>query len=143
MNSSAVQDSQISKRLFVVVDDFEWVRKLAKWRLENAFGPDIRVELASTGMEAVNLFRNLIENGSHRHINTVFIDYHMPELTGVDAIRVLRLLENWHNLPAANVVGCSGDLTPSCEREFYDAGANATLAKPVEFGEMESLCLTV
>ena len=143
MSSTVVQESHVSKRLFVVVDDFEWVRKFAKWQLETSFGPNVQVELASTGMEAVTLLRNLVENGSHRHINTIFMDYHMPELTGVDAIRVLRLMESWHNLPAANVVGCSGDLSPDCEHEFYNAGANATLAKPAEFEEMQALCLAV
>ncbi len=136
--------SEISpKDLFIVVDDYKWVQILARWRLKLAFGSDIRVEFANTGAEAVALFLQLVNDSDHNRINSIFMDFHMPELAGTSAIKFIRLIEIVNHLSPVNVIGCSSDMSSSLAEEFYDAGADSVLSKPVELGEMEALCVNV
>lgn len=71
----------------------------------------------------------------------VLMDYHMPEMNGMEATRALRAREHGANrarLPVVAVTASEG-LIP--HDEFYAAGMDAILAKPICFPTLEKVLL--
>lgn len=69
----------------------------------------------------------------------VLMDYHMPEMNGMEATRALRAREHRENqrrLPVVAVTASEG-LIPHAE--FYAAGMDAILAKPICFPTLEKV----
>ena len=90
----------------------------------------VRVDTAQSGREAVEAVM------SERY-HVILLDYMMPEMDGVEALRQLRLLPGF----ATPVVALTADAVSGTERILLDAGFSAYAAKPVTWERLERLLL--
>jgi len=120
------------RRLKVLVADDNAVNRtvLAKI-LERA---NHELTLAESGEEALDAVQ-------HERFDIAIFDRNMPGLSGVEAVRALRLMElGGRRLP---VVVLSADVTEEARREAVDAGADLYLTKPVQATKLLESLLTL
>ena len=99
-------------------------------------------------LERANHELTLVESGEdaldavqHERFDTAILDRNMPGLSGVEAVRALRLMElGGRRLP---VVVLSADVTEEARREAEDAGADLYLTKPVQATKLLESLLTL
>lgn len=81
------------------------------------------VELVDDGDQALDA----AERGSY---DLVILDRNMPEVSGVEAVRALRIMNSGRDrIP---VIMLSADVTPEAKSEALESGADAFLGKPIE-----------
>jgi two-component system phosphate regulon response regulator PhoB len=103
----------------LIADDHPMIRRLVRCTLEEA-GHEV-IE-AADGLEALELA------WSHRPA-VVFLDWQMPELTGLVVCRRLRAAPEF---AATAVIIMTGFSEEAFVRAAHDAGADDCLVKPVE-----------
>ncbi|MDR2942385.1 MAG: response regulator [Treponema sp.] len=108
----------------LIVDDFQPTLDLTASMLRKY---KMLVDCVSSGQEAVNL----VKNGEPEY-NLIFMDYMMPEMDGIEAVRQIRAIgtEYAKNLP---VIALTGDETDSDGQMFLNSGFQLVLAKPISF----------
>ena len=73
---------QISRQtVFLVVDDFEVMRKVTSTQL-SALGAE-RIVTANNGVEALQILRK-------QHIDVVLSDWYMPMMSGLELLKAIR-----------------------------------------------------
>jgi diguanylate cyclase (GGDEF)-like protein/PAS domain S-box-containing protein len=104
----------------LVVDDEELNRNMLSRRLQRA---GFRVEVARDGAEALRMM-------GQQAFDLILLDQMMPERSGSEILRELRMLHSAAELPVIMVtaVADSGKVA-----EALDAGANDYVTKPVDF----------
>jgi two-component system, sensor histidine kinase RpfC len=120
------------RRLKVLVADDNAINRtvLAKI-LERA---NHELTLVETGEEALDAVQ-------HERFDIAVLDRNMPGLTGVEAVRALRLMElGGRRLP---IIVLSADVTEEARREAVDAGADLYLTKPVQATKLLESLLTL
>lgn len=105
----------------MIVDDNHSVRRSVQMILES-LGHEV-VSIAVDGREA-------IEKYDRARPDFMFIDISMPNLNGLDALRVIITQH-----PDAKVIVFTGG--QSCQREAYSIGATGYLEKPFGISEVE------
>jgi two-component system sensor histidine kinase RpfC len=103
----AAEDNRINQKV---------VRKL----LEQA---GHRVTLVATGQEAVDTLEE-------ETFDIVLMDLNMPELGGIEAVKLLRFMHNPAELPP--IVAVSADATPDTQEACRQVGFSAYLTKPID-----------
>lgn len=103
----------------LVVDDNEINQELLTWMLEE-WGHEVSV--AENGLESV-------EAVSKEDFDAVFMDYHMPEMNGLDATRAIRKLPEPKN--QTMVIGCTADAFSEVRQQLLEAGQNDVISKPI------------
>ena len=127
--------------IYLVVDDQPWVARLTKWRLQQSLGTDINVILGRDGLEAIQLFEDIVRRGHHALLHLVLVGCHMPVFTGMEAVEVIRNMErDYHITRPVEIIGTTTDLNDDVKKGFVDAGANIVLEKPIAEGELEAIC---
>ncbi|QIA65121.1 PAS domain-containing protein [Vibrio astriarenae] len=101
----------------LVADDNNMNRIIAKGFLDKL---GIENETCSNGKEAIEL----LETG---HFNLLIIDNHMPELSGVEAVKQIRD----SGIDNLIIFGWTADIMQKSTRSFIEAGADEVLAKPL------------
>ena len=101
----------------LVVDDSSMNQKIIVNRLQQ-FDPKIHV--ADDGNAALQTLKN-------KHIDLVLLDYHMPDMDGLDVLRQIR--ERWDG-DEMGIIMVSAETTPALVTQFYESGANDYIAKP-------------
>jgi two-component system sensor histidine kinase/response regulator len=110
-----------ARRAVLVADDHPGNRQLLKLMLEEeGFG---RVEAVASGLEAVAAW----EQGIY---DVLLLDWQMPGLDGLGALRRIRALEQELGRPRTAVVIVTGRLSDSERAACFAAGADACVAKP-------------
>lgn len=130
--------------MFIVVDDAVSIVRLIKWKLEKAFGKEIGVIMVGDGKQAVDTFNKLLSEGQHSLIDAILMDYHMPEMSGLDAITHIRSLEASQGIEhPVSIIGFSADISDEMNAMLLEGGANYLVTKPPEPGELEELCTEI
>lgn len=105
-----------TRRILIADDDFEVRLGVA----DLLMGIGLEVLHAEDGREA-------IEIGRTEHLDGVLLDVHMPVVSGMEAISILR--SEHVELPC---LVYSGRWSPDLERAALELGASACLKKPVD-----------
>jgi len=85
-----------------------------------------RVDIAETGRQAV-------EKATAQAYDAILMDIHMPELDGLEASRMLR--EQGLTVP---IIAVSADALSTSKEAAAEAGCNAYITKPIDFGTLLS-----
>ena len=120
-----------SKFTGLVVDDVLSNRKLLKKTLEKL---GFEIDLANDGIELLN--KIIITTGVHNSYDVIFLDNMMPNLAGVDAIKILRK-DHYSGI----VIGVTGNVLNEDLKEFRDAGCNDVLTKPVILTRLKDILI--
>jgi two-component system, sensor histidine kinase and response regulator len=119
--AAATAPASGARRAVLVADDHPGNRQLLKEMLEEeGFA---RVEAVGSGLEAVAAW----EQGIY---DVLLLDWQMPGLDGLGALRRIRALERELGRPRTAVVIVTGRLSDSERRVCVDAGADGCVAKP-------------
>src|SRR5690606_25589326 len=70
----------------------------------------------------------------------ILLDYHMPEMDGLEACRRIRELGSASPNALTPIVALTADIQPQVNKDFRRAGANGTLLKPFTLVALRS-CL--
>ena len=100
--------------------------------------PNIQIFEAYNGEEAVNIVKS---KGLQDNFNIILMDVNMPVMDGIEAIKIIRKLQN-NNIIAANIkiVSVTAFTDKNEKDKCFKAGADGFLAKPVT---MDSMILTM
>lgn len=110
----------------LVVDDSSMVRKLVR-RTLSKYGAHVDILECQNGREAVS-------SALSEELDVIFIDNEMPEMTGQQAVPLIRA-----NGCAASIVGLTGNGSPEDRLAFVQAGADEVLVKPVTKEQLYSV----
>lgn len=133
-----LQNINMDASMFLVVDNYEWVVRLTKWRLQRLLGNNIKVVTGCNGEDAIQIFEKIVSGGNHSRVQAVLVGCHMPVYTGMQAVEEIRNIERAHNVSrSVNIIGTSTDLNSDVYEEFMRSGADVVLEKPVPDGELE------
>ena len=112
------------KTSMLLVDDEEPIRILFEMIL-SADLPDLRIDLASNGQEALDLF-------SRKHHALLLMDLHMPVMDGRAAFEAIRELCCTRRWQMPSVVFCTGFAPPEpVVKAVEENESYGLLAKPV------------
>ena len=116
----------------LIVDDDDAIVRLFRIFISSAM-PDLRVDTASTGSEALQVF-------TEGHHALLLVDLHMPEMDGATAVRKIRGICEERKWDTPSVVFCTGCPMPDISTEAKgQAWGNALLMKPVTCEGMVSV----
>ena len=111
--------------------------------MELELGNSVQVLTAEDGFEAIDVYKSLIKNGKQNLLRGVFMDYHMPKCSGLEAIQAIRKIEK-NNIPVLQpcyIVAFTADLNDQSQMVLLDAGANEVMAKPTPTRQLEDTCV--
>ena len=83
--------------------------------------------IGQNGNDAIRLFK---EYGP----DLVFLDVHMPDLSGVEALKEIKKIS-----PTAKVIMVTADLSKDLEKLLQDSGATAVIFKPFDMQKIIQL----
>ena len=95
-------------------------------------GLDIEVATTTGGAEAIALYKE-------RCPSLVIIDYHMPEVDGIAAMKAIRGIESELKLPASYIMSYTADVTEQAIELLLRSGAQEIMEKPPPKGFIANL----
>ena len=105
------------KKKVMVVDDSESIREVMKFTLEN-YGFD--VILGRDGKDALKYLDG-------RHLDIIITDLHMPEMDGIELIRLVRKKDEYASTP---ILFLTTESQVNKKLEAKEAGATGWIIKP-------------
>ena len=115
----------------LIVDDIQTNLLFAKGILK-PYG--MQVDFATSGIEAIELIRNQTVR-----YDAIFMDYAMPEMDGMEAVRIIREeidSDYARNIP---IIALTGSDAAEDERKFLEKGFQAYLNKPIDVLGMDTI----
>ena len=105
----------------LVVDDSRIMRNIVKNSFAELKIPCQFIE-AANGIEALKQLQN-------QKVHLIFLDWNMPELSGIDFLRSVRSMAEYKNLP---IIMVTSEASRFNVIEALDAGATDYIIKPVK-----------
>lgn len=114
-------------RHILLVDDNPIQRKIMMKWLERALGPDVTIEQAADGQQAVKKFEDTVQINPYE---VIIMDEQMPVMHGSEAIQHIRDLETKKRFGRTSVI------TWSANNNICNNGADGCMSKDVDFNTM-------
>jgi len=114
----------------LVVDDVEVNLEVIKLFLKPY---NLYVETADSGQQAINLIEGKNE------YDLIFMDHLMPVMDGIEAVRIIRSIDNEY-AKKVPIVALTADTAPGSERKFLENGFSDFMSKPVDVPKLD-ICL--
>ena len=112
----------------LLVEDYEGNVVVLSYILESM---DIEFDVAKTGLEAVNLWKESF-------YNVVLMDIQMPEMDGFTATKQIRKIEEEKNLEHTPIIGMTAHALVGDKDKCIEAGMDAYLPKPIVEADLKS-----
>lgn len=146
-STSIIQKVPIPSRklVFLAVDDHPINLKLIARKIDMFFkdsGGEVEVRTAADGilaLEALMAVQDSTERGD-AVLAGIFLDFHMPNLDGIECTKRIRTLEREKGWPRIFICGCSADPTQQTSDAFQAAGGSEIIYKPWNSGQVEGMC---
>lgn len=114
------------RRVLLVDDDMRNAYALSK----KLFEAGLQVDLANNGQEAVNILEK--DDG----YELVLMDIMMPVMDGYEAMRLIRQMPNYKDLP---IIALTAKAMMEDREKCLEAGASEYLMKPIDYDKLQSL----
>lgn len=139
-NTKACQEDALYEPVysFLVVDDSKINQMVCKKHIQMRF-PNSRVLVAKDGKEAFEKVKDSYESGTE--IDGVFMDYHMPVMSGTESSKMIREYELGTKRGSVPIVGLTADVTESARQDMYVSGIDHIITKPARSEAVIKLCL--
>lgn len=122
--SEAEEDLEVFRIL--AVDDVEANRRVLELFLRNV---PVRLTLAVGGMQAIQL-------ATSRRFDLIFMDVEMPDVDGLEAVRIIRQWERENGQLPVPIVALTAHAFAEKQQEIEAAGVDGYLAKPIRKEEL-------
>ena len=122
-------DTQSYQGHVLVAEDNQTNQLLIKILLDEY---KLQYTIVNDGLEAVDAFIN-------SHFDLVLMDENMPNMTGVEAVKEIRLYEADKQKVFTPVVALTANVMAEDRERFHQAGMNDFLAKPIDTSELERI----
>ena len=107
---------------------------------------------AEDGIEAIDTYKMLLNTNNQNLLCGIFMDYHMPRCSGLEAIKTIRQLEkSWNESPSVQssakyikpcyIVGFTADLSDVSKEILMEAGSDEVMPKPTPHRLLEDTCV--
>ncbi|MCH2175207.1 MAG: response regulator [Lentisphaeria bacterium] len=87
----------------------------------------VKIKIAENGQEAEDLCKN-------EQFSMIFMDLHMPKVSGLDAVKQIRKLSNYKQIP---ILALTADATEEVRQTCLNAGMDGFLTKPISVVKLE------
>jgi light-regulated signal transduction histidine kinase (bacteriophytochrome)/CheY-like chemotaxis protein len=132
------------KPTFMLVDDSPINLRLTKRKIDLAFNSRVTVLTAIDGLEAIAMYEDMVSKGLNTSLHGIFMDYHMPKCSGLEAIHSIREGELARGIEnPVYIIAFTADVADSSSNTLLDAGANEVMPKPAPTGVVESACMNL
>jgi len=125
--------SRIPRGKVLVVDDMPVNLQVAKGLLE-PYG--LEVDTAASGQEAIEKVK-----AAGSHYNLVFMDYMMPVMDGIEAVRIIRAWELEKGSPNEEtripIIALTANALVGNKEMFMSLGFNGFIAKPIDVVQLD------
>gem|GEM_PF-477064 len=93
----------------------------------------MQVDCVTGGQQAIDAVRE-----ESVHYNAVFMDHMMPGMDGIEATRLIRLIDTEYarRLP---IIACTANAIAGNEEMFLSKGFQAFISKPIEIGRLDDI----
>lgn len=118
--------------VFVIVDDSNVNLMIAKKQIEKGFA-DAKLYTAKNGKLGLEEIGRL--EGEGVHVDGIFMDVHMPVMSGLEAVRQIRKLKN-----RTPITMLTADITETSRQSMFSFGADFILLKPSRPVEIVEMC---
>ncbi len=130
---SRVDDREINRTFknidALVVEDNIINQKLIKKILNNF---NIKVTIASNGLEALNLYKI-------NHYNIIFMDIQMPIMCGIEATKNILKYEKENNQKHTPIVALTANVITGDREKYLASGMDRYLKKPIDINELTAI----
>jgi len=119
----------------IVCDDNKVNLKILHRALTTEFkkkGLTIDIIMADGGQQAVDLYKS-------ERPSVLFIDYHMPEVDGVQATEMIRRFEAENGLQPSYIISYTADVTEKAAQLLLSRGTNEIMSKPPPKGFLSDI----
>jgi light-regulated signal transduction histidine kinase (bacteriophytochrome)/CheY-like chemotaxis protein len=141
MSADEISTLSVKDSLFLIVDDSTVNLRLTKRKIQLALGDEIGIKTAVDGLEAIAFYEDMLKQGTNTNLTGIFMDYHMPRCSGLEAMEVIRRMEQEHSVTQpVHMIAFTADLSETTTQKLRSAGANDVMAKPTPTGEIENAC---
>ena len=82
----------------------------------------MKIQTATSGPAA-------IDKAKHNHFDIIFMDHMMPEMDGIEAMQLIRELDEYKEKP---IIALSANAVGGIKEKFLNAGMSDFVAKPIE-----------
>ena len=113
----------------LLVEDNEVNQAVAAAMLKNL---GCLVDIAANG-------RHAITQCQHKQYDLILMDYHMPEMDGLEATEKIRQTDPTNLNQATPIIALTADVQNHVQTSFRQAGANDFLVKPFSFKRLEEM----
>lgn len=115
-----------NKYKILIVDDSADVRFVLSEILTNL---KFNSEISTNGREAIEQFKKV-------KYDIIFMDFHMNEMDGLEASKIIRSMDPNHT---TKIILVTADIIQTNDLEIKDIGIDQILFKPIQFKEVESV----
>ena len=122
---------RVSEVCSLVVDDNPINCKVIS-RSMGYYGMDVYI--ANNGQEAIELCKN-------KKYDFIFMDQMMPEMDGIEAMRHIRALSDYHETDTYKIIVLTANAIYGVREELLEKGFDEYLSKPVNFRDLEKLLI--
>ena len=112
----------------LVVDDNEVNLRVAEGILEFY---KIKVDKANSGRNALELVKS-------NNYNIIFVDHMMPELDGIDTLKLIRKMNN-NYCKKVPIIALTANVVNGAKEMFINCGFNDYISKPIEIKKLEQI----
>ena len=124
------------------MDDSKINLKLEAQKIDIELGKRVKVMKAEDGLQAIDAYKQLIANGMQHLLCGIFMDYHMPKCSGLEAIVAIRNIEKYMTtLKPCYIIAFTADLNEHSKTTLMEGGANEVMAKPTPTRQLENTCV--
>ena len=81
-------------------------------------------QIAEDGLKAVSMFQE-------QYFDLIFMDIQMPNLSGIDATKKIRQIEETNHLPRIKIIALTANALDNEKKDCLDAGIDLFIAKPI------------
>lgn len=136
LSSNLVSIPKLRDANILVVDDNETARTVLSHTLERYSANVVAVDSAKAAIDEVER-----TDDSGRPYRLVLMDWQMPNMNGIDAMRRIKFEMSLGHVP--NVVIVSGFASDEIREQAEEAGADGVLSKPVNQSVLQNLMQTL
>ena len=126
-----------SNRILVVDDEEFCLTSMKALLLKFRINIDYQVDYCITGLEAVNLIKEMSQKGIFYKL--ILTDFCMPVMDGIKSSKKIRAYLRNHGYEQPIIVGVTGHVQSKYQDEAKDAGIDQIFAKPLHADHMEEI----